>query len=121
MHAGGGGIIHPADGGDLTTLSAYKLQFTSLLIGAGLDLTKINGIDVGNRDYYNTPLFNRPSYSVGAHEFQLSFDNETLIVLPIDFTDFKASFKSNQLQLSWRIETDEDIQSFVVETSADGR
>jgi hypothetical protein len=52
----------------LERFDAYRLQDTSPLIGAGLDLARLFGLDPGAIDYYGAVLPRRASPSVGAHE-----------------------------------------------------
>ena len=67
MNTGGGRTIRNAF--HLNTLSAYRLQPSSPLIQAGLDLFSLFGIDQGSRDFYGnkSPLGGR--FDIGAHEF----------------------------------------------------
>ncbi|MBX7257627.1 MAG: right-handed parallel beta-helix repeat-containing protein [Candidatus Hydrogenedentes bacterium] len=52
----------------LPTLTAYKLKSGSPVIGKGLDLKTLFGIDVGARDYYGGPIPAGNGFSIGAHE-----------------------------------------------------
>jgi hypothetical protein len=65
-NAGGGGAID--DPYQLDQLTAYKLQTTSPLKDAGLDLATLFGWNVGSQDYYGNPLPQGGAYDVGAHE-----------------------------------------------------
>jgi hypothetical protein len=65
---GGGGTIGDADLLE-TALAAYRLQAGSPLIGAGLNLSALFGIDPGSRDFYGTTIPQDGAYDVGAHEF----------------------------------------------------
>lgn len=66
----------PSKGGTLNnaklldTLDAYRLQSSSPLIEAGLNLTQLFGIDPGTRDYYGNRIPQRGAFDVGAHEFE---------------------------------------------------
>ncbi len=68
VNAGGGGTL--GDPCLLQTLDAYKLQESSPLIEAGLDIQSLFGIDTGSEDYYGTPIPVGVEYDVGAHEFR---------------------------------------------------
>ena len=64
---GAGGTIGNAD--LLTTLNAYRLQPTSTLIGAGLNLQSQFGINPGSHDFYNSAIPQGAKFDIGAHEF----------------------------------------------------
>jgi len=55
----------------LHTLTAYRLQKDSPLIGAGLDLRSLFGIDPGDRDYFGNSIPQGKGCDVGAHEIVL--------------------------------------------------
>jgi hypothetical protein len=62
---GAGGI---AGGYEPSSLGAYRLQAGSPLIGKGIDLKKLSGIDMGPQDYFCDPIPNGTGtgYDVGA-------------------------------------------------------
>lgn len=76
-------LLAPGNGGTLNnaklldTLNVYRLQSSSPLIEAGLNLTQLFGIDPGTRDYYGNTLPQRAAFDVGAHEVEakLSWSN----------------------------------------------
>jgi hypothetical protein len=51
---GGGGTIGNPD--QLTTLAAYRLQSSSPMVDAGLNLPLLFGVNVGSRDYYGSSI-----------------------------------------------------------------
>jgi len=63
---GSGGTIGNSD--LLYTLTAYRLDPTSGLIGAGLDLHSLYGINLGSNDFYGDPLPLDGPFDVGADE-----------------------------------------------------
>ena len=67
FNAGGGGTI--GDPCLLWTLNDYRLKPGNTLIGAGLDLYTLFGIDPGTHDYYGTSIPTGAAYDVGVHEF----------------------------------------------------
>ena len=56
------------DPNKLHTLTAYRLQESSPLIDAGLDLRPLFGIDPGDRDFFGNSIPQGKGYDVGAHE-----------------------------------------------------
>jgi len=54
----------------LDTLSSYRLQNSSPLIEAGLNLRQLFALDPGTRDYYGNRLPQGAAFDVGAHEFE---------------------------------------------------
>lgn len=65
---GNGGTLNNAK--LLDTLDAYRLQSSSPLIEAGLNLKQLFGIDPGTRDYYGNRIPQRAAFDVGSHEFE---------------------------------------------------
>ena len=69
-------LVAPGSGGTigdpnlLTTLGGYKLQATSPLINAGLNLSGLFGVNPGPRDYFGGPVPAGSSFDVGAHEYR---------------------------------------------------
>lgn len=63
---GGGGTMDNPD--LLASLSSYRLQDSSPLVGAGLDLAATFGLDPGRRDFYGQALPASGPLSIGAHE-----------------------------------------------------
>ncbi|MDZ7959636.1 MAG: right-handed parallel beta-helix repeat-containing protein [Aulosira sp. DedQUE10] len=53
----------------LNKLNAYRLNPTSPLIDAGLNLKLLFGINPGTQDFYGKVLPNRLGYDIGANEF----------------------------------------------------
>jgi hypothetical protein len=62
---GGGGTI--GYGGDLTTLSAYRIATGSPLVNAGVNLTSL-GLSVGATDYFGQPVPDGSGFDIGADE-----------------------------------------------------
>jgi peptidoglycan/LPS O-acetylase OafA/YrhL len=60
----GGALRDPAL---LPTLSAYRLADNSPLIGAGLDMASLFGIDPGATDFFGAALPSQGGFAVGAH------------------------------------------------------
>ena len=62
---GSGGI---AGGYKPSSLASYRLQAGSPLIGKGIDLKKLSGIDMGSQDYFCDPIpgGTGTGYDVGA-------------------------------------------------------
>ena len=54
-------------GGDVTSVTAYKVLDDSYVIGKGLNLTQLFGINVGTTDFYNTNLTTNTNTFLGAH------------------------------------------------------
>jgi hypothetical protein len=67
--AGGGGTVGP--GGNLATLSAYRLTASSPLINAGVNLTSL-GLSVGSNDFFGQPIPSGSAFDIGADEVQLA-------------------------------------------------
>ncbi|HEV8634237.1 MAG TPA: Ig-like domain-containing protein [Chloroflexota bacterium] len=63
---GGGPTVGDPD--QLQTLGAYRLRSGSALVGSGLNLAGLFGVDPGARDYDGTSLLGLASYDVGADE-----------------------------------------------------
>jgi len=85
VDVGNGGTI--GDPCNLAGLTAYKLQGSSPLINAALDIQSLFGIDPGLRDYYGTSIPRCYQFDVGAHEFYFSpadFDCDEAV----DFSDY---------------------------------
>lgn len=78
INPGGGGTI--GDPCLLWTLNDYRLKNSSPLIGEGLDVNSLSGIDAGLRDYYGTTIPVDINYDVGAHEYDVN-------ALPVARTD----------------------------------
>ncbi len=70
FNIGGGGTI--GNPNLLWTLNEYRLNRGNSLIGAGLDLQALFGINPGTRDFYGTVIPKGSAYDVGAHEFDSS-------------------------------------------------
>ena len=66
VNPGGGGTIGNAYA--LTNLAAYQLQTNSPMIGAGLNLNVLFGIDPGKSDFYGTSIPQNGSFDIGAAE-----------------------------------------------------
>ncbi|MBD3242675.1 MAG: hypothetical protein GF331_18940 [Chitinivibrionales bacterium] len=64
---GNGGTV--GDPTQLANLGAYRLQESSPLVDAGLDLPAQFGLDVGSRDFYGGPAPVLDGYDIGAHEY----------------------------------------------------
>lgn len=54
-------------GGDVTSVTAYKMLDDSYVLGKGLNLTQLFGINVGTTDFYNTNLTTNTNTFLGAH------------------------------------------------------
>jgi hypothetical protein len=67
INAGGGGTI--GDAHQLGSLKAYKLQSSSPLIDAGVQIEKLFTIDVGKHDFYGTEIPTGGGFDIGAYEF----------------------------------------------------
>jgi hypothetical protein len=67
VNPGGGGIIGNAYA--LTNLVAYKLQTNSPMIGAGLNLAALFGINPGTNDFYGTSIPQNGSFDIGVAEY----------------------------------------------------
>jgi hypothetical protein len=52
----------------LTDLKAYKLQADTPLLGRGLDLAALFGVDTGGRDYFGVPVPTGNGPEIGAAE-----------------------------------------------------
>lgn len=79
-------LTNPGNGGtignayNLSSLIPYKLQSSSPMINAGLDLYGLFSINPGSVDYFGNSTPNNGSYDIGAHEFLAGITN--LIVNP---------------------------------------
>jgi hypothetical protein len=80
VNAGGGPTIGFPDMLE-SQLTAYRLQGTSPMIDAGLDLTALFGINPGPRDYYGTPLPQGSRLDIGASEYLLAGPNQPPSIL----------------------------------------
>lgn len=65
--AGMGGTVGNAD--LLASLQAYRLQSTSPLLNAGLNLPALFGIDTGPHDFFGNNMPSASVYDVGANEY----------------------------------------------------
>lgn len=63
-----GSNVTVGDPTKLYTLTAYRLQESSPLIDAGLDLRSLFGIDPGDRDFFGNSIPQGKGYDIGAHE-----------------------------------------------------
>jgi len=68
-NVGGGGTVGNPQ--LLSTLDAYRLEGSSPLIDAGIDL-RAEGIDPGKHDYYGTSIPVGGKFDIGAHEYVAS-------------------------------------------------
>jgi Bacterial Ig-like domain (group 3)/Right handed beta helix region len=68
--AGAGGTIGNAYA--LTNLAAYRLQPSSPMINAGLNLTNLFNLNPGTIDFYGTPIPQMGFFDIGAAEFALT-------------------------------------------------
>jgi hypothetical protein len=66
-----GSNVTVGDPTKLYTLTAYRLQESSPLIDAGLDLRSLFGIDLGDRDFFGNSIPQGKGYDIGAHEIIL--------------------------------------------------
>jgi len=66
VRPGGGGVIGDPD--RLASLGAYRLRADTPLLGLGLDLPGLFGIDTGGRDYYGVPVPSGNGPELGASE-----------------------------------------------------
>jgi hypothetical protein len=66
-----GNNVTVGDPTKLYTLTAYRLQKSSPLIDAGLDLRSLFGIDPGDRDFFGNSIPQGKGYDIGAHEIIL--------------------------------------------------
>ncbi len=64
--AGTGGTLGDAD--KLVSLGAYKLQSSSPLLNAGLNLA-VQGVPMGATDFYGSAIPQGTGFEIGAHEF----------------------------------------------------
>jgi hypothetical protein len=115
VNPGGGGIVRPSEGGDLASLTAYRLQFGSRMIDAAINL-KEKGLDIGSRDFFNNSLAAAAAYDIGANEFNPS----SFSVLPLRITAFDASIKDDLLVVAWQATNCNSVGSFSIEISRDG-
>jgi hypothetical protein len=116
INPGGGTTINPSEGGDLTSLTAYRLQVSSNAIDAGMNL-KSAGIDIGNRDFYNISLEKASAYDIGANEFDPVFFN----TLPLKFLDFKADLQNGRLAWESTIANESKAKTVEMEISTDAK
>lgn len=58
------------DAGQIENLTAYRLQASSPMVDAGLDLSGLFGTQTGGRDFYGNPAPRGPAPDVGSHETQ---------------------------------------------------
>lgn len=115
VNPGGGGTIRPSEGGDLASLTAYRLQAGSGMIDAAMNLRE-EGVDIGSHDFYNHSLAAATAYDIGANEF-----NPALFkVLPLQFTAYDATVKDNLLAVEWAAANCSNVRSFSIEISRDG-
>jgi len=70
---GKGGTINDAT--QLTSLSAYLLKESSVLIDQGLDIKSTFGIDPGPHDFYGVLVPENEKFDVGAAEYNSSNGN----------------------------------------------
>lgn len=70
VNPGGGGIINDSD--NLSSLSAYRLESSSPMIDAGLNLPQLFGLNVGANDFYSVSTPQGNSYDIGASELIIS-------------------------------------------------
>lgn len=84
---GAGGIIDAVN----ANLSAYRLETGSPMIGVGLNVTTLLGVDEGNKDFYGTavPHATGTGYNIGSYG-GLGVASQTLLDLP----DFEAHLTS---------------------------
>jgi hypothetical protein len=82
---GGGGTIGNADLLE-TALTAYKLQASSPLIDAGLNLPVLFGTNVGTRDFYGDSIPQNGVFDIGADEFFASNPGSPTVVVPATAT-----------------------------------
>jgi hypothetical protein len=107
---GGGTNVHPATGGDLSTVTAYKLQLNSPLINDGL-----NHPVLGNRDYYNNPTPYNNVVDVGAFEFSGA------VLLPVRILSFNGAMQSGKALLQWAVSEVENVDRYELQRSVDAR
>lgn len=79
VNPGGGGTI--GDVHQLTSLKAYKLQSSSPLIDAGVQIAKLFTIDAGKHDFYGTEIPTGGGFDIGAYEFSKGVEGKEPIGL----------------------------------------
>lgn len=114
---GGAKTVKPADGGELSYLTAYMVQPFSPMIDAGINVKSISNVDVGSVDFYRNSLSDIKLFDIGANEFNAA----KFMVLPIDFKNFTARLQNENLYVEWLMEPNADLVKLELQLSEDGK
>lgn len=117
VNPGGAKTIKPAEGGELTYLTAYMVQPTSPVIDAGLSLQSISNIDVGNVDFYRNSLKDIKLFDIGANEFNA----QKFMILPLNVTNYNAKVLNKKLYVEWLMQPNAELKQLELQISDDGK
>ncbi len=106
---GTGDSIRPAKGGNLSSLSGYRLQSGSPLINAAMSFP-----GMGTRDFFGSAIPQGGAYDIGSGEYVNS-------ILPVTLLSFSGTLSFGQGILKWEVGQEEDIAFYEVQRSADNR
>ena len=80
-------------------------------------LNKKTALNMEGTTVYNFTIINVPG-SYAADRFYIEF--QTLNLLPVTFTSVKASQKSKDISVDWKVENQSNMKQYEVEKSTDG-
>jgi hypothetical protein len=106
-----GGKLVLGAGSTITIMPSAKITST----GNSSEIISINGVIKYNAG--STTTVSGPAY---ADQYTGSSPNGfNTIVLPVHFTDFSLLSHQSTIELKWSIATDENLKSFIIQTSND--
>ncbi|RYZ99046.1 MAG: T9SS type A sorting domain-containing protein [Sphingobacteriaceae bacterium] len=100
----------------LSTLGDYSLLAGSAAINAGSNqlYTAAGGDLATGKDLVGNPRVVEMTIDMGAYE------NQTIIVLPVNFGKFTATAESNRIKLDWNTFSETNNEAFIIYRSSDG-
>ncbi len=97
-----------------TLLGGYMLNTNSAMLDAGLDLSAVAGIDIGNYDFFGNASKTGISQDIGAHECFNCYS-----VLKSRVRTFTATRISTGVILKWNVDDQSSIQNYILESGDD--
>ena len=117
VNPGGAKTIKPAEGGEMSYLTAYMVQPNSPMIDAGLNVQSIADVDVANVDFYKNSLNDIKLFDIGANEFNA----KKFMLLPLTFTSFTARLQNEKLYVEWLIQPNPELAQLELQISEDAK
>jgi len=116
VNPGGAKSIKPADGGDMSYLTAYMIQPLSPMIDAGMNLHDTYNSDIGTYDFFKNNLSSIKLFDIGANEFNAG----KFLVMPLQIKSFVAKAQDGKLYVEWAL-ANPDLSTMELQVSQDGK